>query len=105
MNLRTNEATLNKILEEPALVRSMSRYYDAGAIHHVASPLEQFVDDIQQYNILNSSDETNGYQEETIRYDKNGNETGRTVKNKEGGRSSRTHQTNQRKFRFRGRRK
>lgn len=87
LNLQTNQWTLNKLMEEPGLVRSMSRYYDAGAVHHIASPLEQFVDDIQQFNILNSSDETNGYQEETIRYDKNGKETGRTVKNKEGGRS------------------
>lgn len=87
LNLQTNQWTLKKLIEEPALVRSMSRYYDAGAVHHIASPLEQFVDDIQQFNILNSSDETNGYQEETIRYDKNGKETGRTVKNKEGGRS------------------
>lgn len=87
LNLQTNQWTLNKLMEEPGLVRSMSRYYDAGAFHHVASPLEQFVDDIQQYNIFNSSDETHGYQEETVRYDRNGKETGRTVKNKEGGRS------------------
>lgn len=99
LNLQTNQWTLNKLMEEPSLVRSMSRYYDAGAIHHIASPLEQFVDDIQQFNILNSSDETNGYQEETIRYDKNGKETGRTVKNKEGGRS----QTSKKHFRKRGR--
>ena len=87
LNLQTNQWTLKKLMEEPGLVRSMSRYYDAGAVHHIASPLEQFVDNIQQFNFLNSSDETNGYQEETIRYDKNGKETGRTVKNKEGGRS------------------
>lgn len=99
LNLQTNQWTLNKLMEEPALVRSMSRYYDAGAVHHIASPLEQFVDDIQQFNILNSSDESNGYQEETIRYDKNGKETGRTVKNKEGGRSRTS------KKHFRGRRR
>ncbi|CRI74510.1 Uncharacterised protein [Chlamydia trachomatis] len=99
LNLQTNQWTLNRLMEEPSLVRSMSRYYDAGAVHHIASPLEQFVDDIQQFNILNSSDETNGYQEETIRYDKNGKETGRTVKNKEGGRS----RTSKKHFRKRGR--
>lgn len=88
LTLKTNQATLNKLLEEPELVRSMSRYYDAGAFNHVASPLENIVNDIQQFNIVNSSEETNGYQEETIRYDKNGRETGRTVKNKDGGRSS-----------------
>lgn len=87
LNLKTNQWTLNKLMEEPGLVRSMTRYYDAGAFHHIASPLEQFVDDVQQYNILNSSDETNGYQEEIVHYDKNGKEAGRTVKNKEGGRS------------------
>lgn len=96
LNLQTNQWTLNKLMEEPGLVRSMSRYYDAGAVHHVVSPLEQFVDDIQQYNILNSPDETR-YQEETIRYDKNGKETGRTVKNKKGGRS----RTSKKSFRIR----
>lgn len=99
LTLRTNQATLNKLLEEPELVRSMSRYYDAGAFNHVASPLEQFVSDIQQYNMINSSDETNGFQEETIRYDKNGKETGRTVKNKEGGSS----RSSRRRTRFRRR--
>lgn len=102
LSLQTNQWTLKKLMEEPELVRSMSRYYDAGAFNHVASPLEQFVDNIQQYNILNSSDETNGYQEETIHYDRNGKATGRTVKNKEGGRSSRIRRTDQRKFKFKG---
>lgn len=87
LTLKTNQATLNKLLEEPELVRSMSRYYDAGAFNHVVSPLENIVNDVQQFNMINSSEETNGYQEETIRYDKHGNETGRTVKNKDGGRS------------------
>lgn len=90
LTLKTNQATLNKLLEEPELVRSMSRYYDAGAFNHVASPLEQIVNDVQQFNMINSSEESNGYQEETIRYDKHGNETGRTVKNKDGGRSRST---------------
>lgn len=101
LNLQTNQWTLKKMMEEPGLVRSMSRYYDAGAVHHIASPLEQFVDDIQQYNIFNSSDETSGYQEETIRYDKNGRETGRTVKSKEGGRSQTSKQTSRKRFRRR----
>lgn len=99
LTLKTNQATLNKLLEEPELVRSMSRYYDAGAFNHVASPLENIVNDVQQFNMINSSEETNGYQEETIRYDKNGKETGRTVKNKDGGSSRST----RRKTRFRRR--
>lgn len=99
LNLRTNEATLNKLIEEPELVRSMSRWYDAGAINNVSSPLQDWVEYIQQNNMINSSEETNGYSVETTHYDRNGNETGRTVRNKEGG-SSRTS-----KNRFRGRRR
>ena len=87
LTLKTNQATLNKLIEEPELVRSMSRYYDAGSFNHVATPLENIANDIQQFNMVNSSEETKGYQEETVRYDKNGNETGRTVKNRDGGSS------------------
>lgn len=99
LNLRTNEATLNKMLEEPDLIRSMSRYYDAGAVRNVSSPLQDWVDYIQQNNMINSSEETNGYSVETTYYDKNGKETGRTIRNKEGG-NSRTSRN-----RFRGRRR
>lgn len=101
LNLQTNQWTLNKLMEEPELVRSMSRYYDAASVNQVASPLQQFVDNIQQYNMINSSDETNGYQEETIRYDKNGKTTGRTVKTRDGGRSRTSKSNSKKSFRRR----
>lgn len=87
--LKTNQMTLEKLTEEPALIRSMSRYYDAGAVRNVSSPLQDWVEYVQQNNMINSSEETNGYSVETTHYDKNGRETGRTIRNKEGG-SSRT---------------
>lgn len=99
LNLRTNQATLNKLLEEPELIRSMSRYYDASSVKNVSSPLQDWVEYVQQNNMINSSDETNGYNIETTYYDKNGKQTGRTVRNKEGG-SSRSSRN-----RFRGRRR
>lgn len=106
LNLRTNEATLNKILEEPELIRQMAGYYESGKWSNYAGQLGDFFGSYGYKHSMDTYvDGDNGFTETTTRYDKKGNITGSTEKTRSGGHSSRTRQTNQRKFKFKGKRR
>lgn len=106
LNLRTNEATLNKILEEPELIRQMAGYYESGKWSNYGGMLGDFFGSYgYKHSMETYVDGDNGYTETTTRYDNKGHVTGSTEKTRTGGHSSRTRQTNQRKFKFRGKRK
>ena len=106
LNLRTNEATLNKILEEPELIRQMAGYYESGKWSNYGGMLGNFFGSYGYKNSMETYvDGDNGYTETTTRYDNKGRVTGSTEKTRSGGHSSRTQQTNQRKFKFKGKRK
>lgn len=103
LNLRTNEATLNKILEEPELIRQMAGYYESGKWSNYVGTVGDFLGSYgYKHSMETYVDGDNGYTETTTRYDNKGHVTGSTEKTRTGGRSSRTRQTNRRKFKFKG---
>lgn len=106
LTLKTNQATLNKLLEEPELIRQMSGYYESGKWSNYSGALGDWLGSYgYKHNMETYVDGEDGYTETTTRYDKKGNVVGSTEKTRNGGRTSRTHQTKQNKFKFRGKRK
>ena len=73
LNLRTNEATLNKILEEPELIRQMAGYYESGKWSNYGGMLGGFFGSYgYKHQMETYVDGDNGYTETTTRYDKKG---------------------------------
>lgn len=106
LNLRTNEATLNKLLEEPELIRQMAGYYESGKWSNYGGMLGDFFGSYGYKNSMETYvDGDNGYTETTTRYDNKGRVTGSTEKTRSGGHSSRTNQTSRRKFKFKGKKR
>lgn len=106
LTLKTNQATLNKLLEEPELIRQMSGYYESGKWSNYAGTLGDFFGSYGYKNNMDTYvDGEDGYTEVTTRYDKKGNVVGSSEKTRNGGRSSHTRQTKQNRSKFRGRRK
>lgn len=106
LNLRTNEATLNKILEEPELIRQMAGYYESGKWSNYGGMLGDFFGSYgYKHQMETYVDGDNGYTETTTRYDKKGNIVGSTEKQRRGGHSSRTQQTSKKSFKFKGKKR
>lgn len=106
LNLRTNEATLNKLLEEPELIRQMAGYYESGKWSNYGGMLGDFFGSYgYKHQMETYVDGDNGYTETTTRYDKKGEVIGSTEKTRNGGHSSRTRQSRKNAFRFKGKRR
>lgn len=102
LTLKTNQATLNKLLEEPNLIRQMAGYYESGKWSNYSGMLGDFFGSYGYKDYMEThSENENGYTETTTRYDKKGNITGSTEKTRNGGSSSRSHSSNRHKFRRR----
>ena len=99
LTLKTNQATLNKLLEEPNLIRQMAGYYESGKWSNYGGMLSDFLGSYGYKNYMESTaDNENGFTETTTRYDKKGNITGSTEKTRNGGSSSRSRVSTRRKF-------
>jgi len=106
LNLKTNQATLNKLLEEPNLIRQMAGYYESGKWSNYGGMLGDFFGSYgYKHQMETYVDGDNGYTETTTRYDNKGHVVGSTEKTRNGGHSSRTHQTKQNRFKFKGKKK
>lgn len=102
LTLKTNQATLDKLLEEPGLIRQMAGYYESGKWSNYGGMLGDYLGSYGYKNYMESLEENeNGFTETTTRYDKKGNITGSTEKTRNGGSSSRSRTSSRRKFRRR----